>query len=190
MLTSPNFMPPGGAVYVPNHPEITWGGPNMGWRYNGQPLPESMASLTLGAVGAPGTFMEGARYTGQNGVWDIPDRPAAQLVPAGGGAPANYGAPQYMQPHYPTGSGYGVLGMPSGGAVVLDLVSFGKLAAKLYTAFVSLPPPPAKTEDTQTDVNNQTKYVEALARHEQRSNQIVTVVESLGELLRPRQSGQ
>jgi len=80
--------------------------------------------------------------------------------------------------------------MPSGGAVVLDLVSLGKLAAKLYTAFVSLPPPPAKTEDTQTDVNNQTKYVEALARHEQRSNQIVTVVESLGELLRPRQSGQ
>jgi len=189
-LTAPNFMPPADSVWIPQRPDIRWGGAGVGWQMNGQPLPQDMMGITLAATGKPGTMMEGATYTGANGVWNIPDKPAAQtgapqaMTVAAPPAATVYTGPQYAAP-YGGGYGGGMLGLPTGGALVLDLVSLGALAAKLYTAFVSLPPTPIKTGDVETDVNNGTLYAQAIAQYEQRGRQILVIADAVKEVFRP-----
>jgi hypothetical protein len=96
-----------------------------------------------------------------------------------------YAHPPYMPAGYP--GGMGMLGLPTGGALVLDLVSLAPVVAEIYTELVATPPTkPAPTGDTATDVANLATFDDAIASYDRRGRQINAVVRAIAKVLGPR----
>lgn len=182
-------MPAGGAAWF-GHPEFNWHG-NAGGQWT--PSNPPAGSQIIGINDYRGWVLDW-----QRGWLSPPDSYpllAAYGVPGygpGGPTPAAPSTalatiPQQVGGVMPMGGAPGAysIGLPTGGALVLDLVALGSLAAKLYTAFVGLPPSPSKTGDASTDASNGVAYTEALAKWEQRGRQIMVVADAVKEVFRP-----